>query len=71
MEHQWSEIDGEILSILERKGESSPEAIARELGVSVGEATAFICMLAREGRLRIQLVDLDRTESLVAHRAAA
>ena len=71
MEHEWSEIDGEVLSVLERRGESSPETIARELGISVGEVTAFICMLAREGKLRIQLVDVIRAERLVSHRAAA
>ena len=71
MEHEWSEIDGEVLSVLERRGESSPEAIARELGISVGEVTPFICMLAREGKLRIQLVDVIRAERLVSHRAAA
>jgi Mn-dependent DtxR family transcriptional regulator len=62
---------GEILSVLERKGESSPETIARELGISVGEVTAFICMLAREGKLRIQLVELIRAERRVSRRAAA
>jgi DNA-binding Lrp family transcriptional regulator len=71
MEHEWSEIDGEVLSVLERRGESSPETIARELGISVGEATAFICMLAREGKLRIQLVEVIRAESLVSQRTAA
>jgi len=71
MEHEWSEIDGEVLSVLERRGESSPETIARELGISVGEVTAFICMLAREGKIRIQLVEVIRAESLVSHRDAA
>jgi DNA-binding Lrp family transcriptional regulator len=71
MEHEWSEIDGEVLSVLERRGESSPETIARELGISVGEVTAFICMLAREGRLRIQLVEIIRAERQVSRRAAA
>ena len=64
MEHEWSEIDSEVLSVLERRGESSPEMIARELGISVGEVTAFICILAREGKLRIQLVEVIRAESL-------
>jgi DNA-binding Lrp family transcriptional regulator len=71
MEHEWSEIDGEVLSVLERRGESSPESIARELGMSVGEVTAFICMLAREGKLRIQLVEVIRAERQVSHRTAA
>ena len=71
MEHEWSEIDGEVLSVLERRGESSPETIARELGISLGEVTAFICMLAREGKLRIQLVDIIRVDRRVSSRAAA
>jgi DNA-binding Lrp family transcriptional regulator len=70
MEPEWSEIDGEVLSVLERRGESSPETIARELGISVGEVTAFISMLAREGKIRIQLVEVIRAENLVSHRAA-
>jgi hypothetical protein len=71
MEHEWSEIDDEVLSVLERRGESSPETIARELGISVGEVTAFICMLAREGKLRIHLVEIIRAERQVSSRAAA
>jgi hypothetical protein len=71
MEHEWSEIDGEVLSVLERRGESSPATIACELGISVGEATAFVCMLAREGKLRIQLVEVMRAERQVSSRAAA
>jgi DNA-binding Lrp family transcriptional regulator len=68
---EWSEIDGEVLSVLERRGESSPETIARELGISLGKVTAFICMLAREGKLRIQLVEIIRAECQVSCRAAA
>jgi hypothetical protein len=33
--------------------------------------TAFICMLAREGKLRIQLVEIIRAERQVSRRAAA
>ena len=58
MESWWTEIDGEILSCLERHGPMGPEDIAHELGISVGEVTAFVSMLAREGKIRIASVEL-------------
>ncbi len=58
MENGWTEIDGEILSLVEHAGQTSPQEIARDLGISEGEATAFLCMLAREGKIRIRLVEV-------------
>ena len=53
----WNEIDREILGALERRSQASPQDIARDLGISEGEATALICMLARAGQVRIRLVE--------------
>ena len=58
MESWWTEIDGEILGCLERHGAMGPREIAGELGISEGEVTAFVAMLAREGKIRIASVEL-------------
>lgn len=54
----WAEIEGEILHCLEIHGAMSPLELGRWLGISEGEATAFVSMLAREGKLRIREVEL-------------
>lgn len=71
MDNGWTEIDGEIVRLVARKGEASPQEIACDLGISEGEATAFLCMLAREGRIRIRLVEVVPAHSLVRRPAAA
>jgi hypothetical protein len=38
-----------------------PEDLARRVGISEGEATAFLCMLAREKKISIRLVGLQET----------
>jgi len=70
MEQEWSRIEGDVLGVLEREGSASPEVIALELGISEGEATVFICMLAREGKLRIRVVEGAGSERLAPRRAA-
>jgi DNA-binding Lrp family transcriptional regulator len=64
MESWWTEIDGEILSCLEHRGSMSPDEIAHELGISLGEVTAFVSMLAREGKVRIARVELAEAPAL-------
>jgi DNA-binding Lrp family transcriptional regulator len=54
----WGAIDGEILECLAERGTMTLEELCDELGVSAGEATAFVAMLAREGKLRIARVEL-------------
>ena len=71
MENGWTEIDGEILSLVEHTGQTSPQEIARDLGISEGEATAFLCMLAREGKIRIRLVEVVPVQSHLRCPAAA
>ena len=71
MEHWWSDVDGQIVGLLERDGAMTPVELGRALGLSEGEATAFLCMLAGEGKVRIRLVEAaERPESL-RRRAAA
>ena len=57
MDSVWSEIDAEILGCLSLNGAMAPDEVARELSISEGEATAFLCILAREGKIRIRLVE--------------
>ena len=55
----WGATDGEILKYLrQRHGTVALGELCEELGLSEGTATAFLAMLAREGRVRICEVDL-------------
>ena len=56
----WSEPEQAILERLETGGATSPEDLARRVGMSERDTLAFVCMLAREGRLRIHLVGVER-----------
>lgn len=53
----WVETDTAILECLQRGGPMSPVELAHRVGISEGEARAFLLMLAREGRVRIRLVE--------------
>ena len=57
-EDWWGAIDGEILDRLREHGSATVNELSRELGLSEGAATAFLAMLAREGRVRILQVEL-------------
>jgi AsnC-type helix-turn-helix domain len=54
----WAETDRAILDCLRNVGPMSPVELARHVGISEGEAEVFVAMLAREGKLRIRLVEL-------------
>jgi len=56
-ENWWRSIDDAILDCLKDHGAVTVEQVARELGLSDGAATAFLAMLAREGRVRIRQVE--------------
>jgi len=49
----WGATDGEILECLREHGPVALGELCEELGLSEGTATAFLAMLAREGRVRI------------------
>ena len=57
-ENWWGDIDGEILDCLRQHGSATVNELSEELGLSEGAATAFLAMLAREGRVRIVQVEL-------------
>jgi hypothetical protein len=54
----WSETEHAIVKCLGSDGPMSPEDLARRVGISEGETTAFLCMLAREKKIMIRLVGL-------------
>jgi hypothetical protein len=67
----WSETEHAILKCLESGGSMSPEELAQRIGMSEGETTAFLCMLAREKKLLIRLVGLKDAPSGRPPRGAA
>ena len=59
----WSETEHDIVECLHRDGALSPAELGRRVGVSETEAAMFLCMLAREGKIRIRLVEsVDESE---------
>jgi predicted ArsR family transcriptional regulator len=54
----WSATDGQILECLKAHGPMKLEALCDELHLSAGEASAFLAMLTREGRVKIREVEL-------------
>jgi hypothetical protein len=54
----WAETDDAILQCLRDGGAMSPSDIARRLGISSREATAVVCMLATQGKIRLGWVEL-------------
>ena len=54
----WGTTDSEILECLREHGPVALGELCAELGLSEGTATAFLAMLAREGRVRICQVEL-------------
>ena len=62
----WQETDTAILACLQRHGAMSPVALGCHLGMSEGEATAFLAMLVREGKVSIRLLELNTVSREVA-----
>ena len=58
MDGWWNEIDRDVRAILERSGPMSPRDIARQLRLSEGAIASVLAMLAQEGKLRINQVEL-------------
>ena len=62
----WTETDGAILQCLRERGPMSPVDLARRLGISPGESTALVCLLAAQGKVKVRLVELDEGEQTAA-----
>jgi hypothetical protein len=54
----WSETEQGVVECLSSAGPMSPQELAQRVGLSEGEAISFLCMLAREKKVAIQLVGL-------------
>jgi len=54
----WSETEHAVVDALASAGPMSPQDLAQRIGMSEGEAIAYLCMLARERKVAIQLVGL-------------
>ena len=54
----WGATDGEILQCVREHGAVTMGELCQELGLSEGTATAFLSMLAREGRVRIRQIEI-------------
>ena len=57
-ENWWAALDGQILECLKAHGPMKVETLCDELHLSDGEASAFLAMLTREGRVKIREVEL-------------
>jgi DNA-binding Lrp family transcriptional regulator len=62
-ENFWAETDTAILQCLREQGAMSPVDLARRLGISPGESTAFVCLLAAQGKIKVRLVELEEEQS--------
>jgi hypothetical protein len=57
-ENWWAAVDGQILDCLKAHGTMKVGTLCDELHLSEGEASAFLAMLTREGRVKIREVEL-------------
>ncbi|HEY3064318.1 MAG TPA: hypothetical protein VGL09_00880 [Methylomirabilota bacterium] len=57
MEDWWDDLDNALLGCLAESGGVSAAEAARRLGVSEAAVVSLAGMLAREGRLRIALIE--------------
>jgi DNA-binding MarR family transcriptional regulator len=60
MDGWWNEIEVEILSWLQRAGESTPSELGRHLGMSASATTSLLAILASDGKLSITRVAVNR-----------
>jgi hypothetical protein len=57
MEDWWRDLDDAILGCVGADGPLAPAEIGRRVGISEAAAASLVTLLAREGRLRIALVE--------------
>ena len=54
----WSDTEHAVVDALACAGPMSPQDLAQRVGISEGEAIAYLCMLAKEKKVAVQLVGL-------------
>lgn len=57
MDDWWSEFDVDVLRCVSGSGPISPPEVGKRLGISEDAAVSVLAMLAREGKIRIRLVE--------------
>lgn len=57
MSDWWTEIDDEILAILEAYGPMDPEDLAKKLGMSTAAVCSCLSMLTEARKVRIRSVE--------------
>ena len=62
----WDEIDEELLDCLAARGRMTPAEIGRRLEISEDAAVSLVAMLAREGKVRIGVVEGVERRALAA-----
>jgi DNA-binding transcriptional regulator LsrR (DeoR family) len=53
----WADLHQEVLDCLALTGRSTPAEVGRRLGMSESGATSLLAMMAREGKVRIAVVE--------------
>jgi hypothetical protein len=63
----WDELDGELLTWLERTGAATPYELGQHLGLPEAATASLLAMLVQEGKVRMCLVQ--RAADVGAERA--
>jgi DNA-binding Lrp family transcriptional regulator len=76
MDDWWDEIDSAVMSCLRSRGPMAPSEIGRALGMSEAAAASVVTALAKQGKVRICLVQaspthVDQAQMSEGPRAAA
>jgi DNA-binding Lrp family transcriptional regulator len=61
MDEWWSDMERDILSCLKGHGATPVTEVARRLAVSEDAAASLLALLAREGKVRIRVVEAPPT----------
>ena len=54
----WADLNREVIECVTTAGPTTPAEVGRRLGMSEAGATSLLAMLAREGKVRIALVEV-------------
>jgi DNA-binding Lrp family transcriptional regulator len=66
MSEFWDDLDNDVLRCLATRGRMSPAEIGRRLGISEDAVVSLVAMLAREGKVRIGLVESTERHAVAA-----
>jgi DNA-binding Lrp family transcriptional regulator len=57
MDDWWNDVERDIMACLNSNGATPVHEVARRLAISEEAATSLLALLAREGKVRIRLVE--------------